>query len=171
MIFQRNLSDSKSPQVSRAILNNILNFSSFNSCSNLSSLFTRFLGTFPKALNTTGITVTLLIHNFFSYRSRSRYFSKFLLYFIFTFFFLYPLGDECFSSCFLVGIWISISQTILSVSFSRTDSGLYIYHLSVRWNFSFSYSSQWITFPTQLILFLYSLYDGYVFNCYISITT
>ena len=41
------------------------------------------------------------------------------------------------------------SQRILCVSFSRTDSGLYINYLLVRLNFNFLHSFQWIIFPTQ----------------------
>ena len=42
------------------------------------------------------------------------------------------------------------------VSFSRTDSGLCIYHLEVWWNFNFLHNSQWITFLTQSGLVWYS---------------
>ena len=45
---------------------------------------------------------------------------------------------------------------ILYVSFCRTHSELYIYHLFVWSNFDFLHNSQWITFPTQSCLALYS---------------
>ena len=47
-------------------------------------------------------------------------------------------------------------QRSLCVSFSRTDSRLCIYHLFVWSNFNFLHNSQWITFPTQSCLVLYS---------------
>ena len=46
---------------------------------------------------------------------------------------------------------------ILFVSFSRTNSGLYMYDLDICSNFNFLHDSQWITFPTQSNLALYSL--------------
>ena len=52
--------------------------------------------------------------------------------------------------------YISKSQSILVVSFSRTDSGLHICYLVVWSNFSFFHNSQWITFLTQLCLDLHS---------------
>ena len=56
---------------------------------------------------------------------------------------------------------ISKSQKILCVSFSRTDSGLCIYYL-VWSNFNFLHNFQWITFPTQSCLFLYSFYTSFL---------
>ena len=53
-------------------------------------------------------------------------------------------------------VCISKFQRTLCVSFSRTDSGLCIYHLVLWWNFNFLHNSQWTTFPTQSCLFLYS---------------
>ena len=53
-------------------------------------------------------------------------------------------------------VYKSKSQRSLCVSFSRTGSGLCIYHLFVWSNFNFLHNSQWITFPTQLSLVLYS---------------
>ena len=46
---------------------------------------------------------------------------------------------------------------ILCVSFSKTNSGWCIYHLVVRSNFNFLHNSQWVTFPTQSCLVIYSL--------------
>ena len=47
---------------------------------------------------------------------------------------------------------------ILCISFSKKDSGLCIYHLS-RWlNFGLLHNSQWITFPIQSYLLLYSFF-------------
>ena len=60
------------------------------------------------------------------------------------------LAQFCWSVC------ISKSQGRLYVSFSRTDSGLNIYHLFVWSNCSFLHNFQWITLPTQSCLILYS---------------
>ena len=75
----------------------------------------------------------------------------------FSFFFFIIIRSGC-----LAEIWWSIciskSQKSLSVSFSRTNSGLCIYLLFIWSNFKFLLSSKWITFPTlvlcSLILFL-----------------
>ena len=48
------------------------------------------------------------------------------------------------------------SHRSLCVLFSRTGSGLCIYHLLVWTNLNFLYISQWITLPTQSCLVLYS---------------
>ena len=53
-------------------------------------------------------------------------------------------------------VYISKSWRILCVSFSRTDSGLCIYHLFIWSNLNFWHNSQWIIFPTQLCLVLYT---------------
>ena len=50
-------------------------------------------------------------------------------------------------------VYISKSQKSLCILFSKTDSGLCIYHLFVRSNFNFLHNSLWITFPTQKIYF------------------
>ena len=59
-------------------------------------------------------------------------------------------------SGYLAEIWWSVcilkSQRSLCVSFSRTDSGLCMYHLFVWSNFNFLHNSQWITLPTQSCL-------------------
>ena len=51
---------------------------------------------------------------------------------------------------------ISKSQRILCISFSWTDSDLCLYNLSAWSNFKLLHNSQWITFPTQSCLVLYS---------------
>ena len=53
-------------------------------------------------------------------------------------------------------VYITKSQIILCISFYRTDSSLYIYHLVVWQNFNVLHNSQWTTFPTQSCLLLYS---------------
>ena len=54
-------------------------------------------------------------------------------------------------------VYISKSQRIVCVSFSRMDSGFCRYHLVVWSNFNFLHDSQWIAFPTLSCLVLYSL--------------
>ena len=53
-------------------------------------------------------------------------------------------------------VCISKSLRSLCLLFSRIDSGLCIYHLFVWSNFNFLHKSQWITFPTQSCIVLYS---------------
>ena len=53
-------------------------------------------------------------------------------------------------------VCISKFQRILSVSFSRMDSRLCIYHLFVWSNLNFLHNSQWITLPNQSCLVLYT---------------
>ena len=48
------------------------------------------------------------------------------------------------------------SQRIFRVSFSRTGSGLCIYHLEVWSNFNLLHNFQWINISTQLCLVLHS---------------
>ena len=62
-------------------------------------------------------------------------------------------------------VYISKSQRNLRVLFSRTDSGLCIYHLFVWSNWNFLHNSQWITFPTQSCLVSYSFYMIIIIPC------
>ena len=63
-------------------------------------------------------------------------------------------------SVLLAGIRWSVcmpkSHRSLCESFSRTGTGLCIYHLFVWSNWNFLHISQWITLPTQSFLALYS---------------
>ena len=54
-------------------------------------------------------------------------------------------------------LFISQNPRVFCLSFSRTDSGLYIYHLFAWSNLTFLHNSQWITFPIQSYLVLHSL--------------
>ena len=98
---------------------------------------------------TIGITVTFMFHRFFS--------SLFSLSFSFT---LWSAGAAK-STIRLLRLddpfCIAKSQRILCVSFSRTDSGLCIYHIFIWLNLKFLHSSQWITFHNQSCLVLHSL--------------
>ena len=85
MVFHWNLSDSKSPQVSRtllsilAVFNNVIVWmvSTCPPTSNSSSPFSNPLVTVPNAPITIGIIVTCLFHCFFNSLSRSGYLSFF----------------------------------------------------------------------------------------------
>ena len=50
------------------------------------------------------------------------------------------------------------SQRILSLSYSRTNSGLCIYYLSVWSSSCLLHNSQWVTIPTHSCLLLYFFY-------------
>ena len=88
VMFHRNLSDSKSHQVSGTLvsiladLNNTVVLIRFP-ISNSFCPFTKPLGTVPSAPITIGITVNLMIRSFFSSPTRSKYSSLFLLSSIF----------------------------------------------------------------------------------------
>ena len=113
-----------------------------------------------------------MFHRFFSSLARSRYLSLFSFSFVFT------LGQPEWQSSlfgwfsFLLlffitwsgrlaeirwSVWISKSQRSSCISFSWTVSCLCIYHLFVWTYLNFLHNSQWITFPTQSCLVLYSL--------------
>ena len=137
---------------------------SFNPCTNP-------LVTVPRAPITIGITVTFIFHSFFHFPlqglatypsfcplsillcgllgQQSPQFSKFS-------FFLLIITRSGHLAKIRWSICISKSQRILCTSFSRTDSELGIYHLFVWSKFNILHSSQWITFPTQSCLVLYS---------------
>ena len=53
-------------------------------------------------------------------------------------------------------VYLSMSHRSLSVSFSRTDAWLCVYHLAVWWNLNFWHIYQWITLPTSSYIILYS---------------
>ena len=183
--FHWSLSDSKSPQVARAllsilaVLNNavIWMVPTHPPISKSSSPFSNPLVTVPNAPITIGIIVTCMFHSFFNSLARSRYLSFFshsfsftlwsagtakstilqvLFFFLFFFFFLLII----IKSGLLAGIRWSVcmlkSHRSLCVSFSRTGAGLCIYHLLVWSNLHFLHISQWITLPTQSCLALYS---------------
>ena len=130
------------------------------------NLFSKFLGTFSRAPTRIGITVPWMFHNFVYSLARSRYFSSFWLCGFPPP--QNPPNDTSFSSresklspVFRSGLsyqFVFKSQTILCVSVSWTDSGLCKYYLLIWRNFSFLHTSQWITFPAQTYLLVYSFY-------------
>ena len=115
-----------------------------------------------------------MLYSFLCSLARSKYLFFLLLSLIFTLWsvgtakstvqqVLFLINFFCFlliitSFCLLGGIRGSVcrSKRILCISFTRTDSGLHLYHLSVWSNFNFLHYSQWTTFPTQSCLVFYS---------------
>ena len=178
MIFYRSLSDSKSPQVSRALLSILADFnysilwtvSTRPVISKSSRPGTYPLVTVPRTSITIGIIVTFMFHRFFNSLARSRYIFLFSYSFSFT---LWSSGTAKSTILRVLPFLLIITRSgrlteirwsvctskslrSLCVSFSGTDSGLCIYHLFVRSNFNFLHNSQWITFPNQSCLVLYS---------------
>ena len=159
MVFQWSLSDSKSPQVSRILLSILADLKNavvwmVSTCpliSKSSSPCANPLVTVLSVPITIGITVTFMFHSFFSSLAKSRYLS----------FNCYPIvswnGKVYYSAGSLFSllintrsghlaeikrsIYISKPQRISNISFSKTDSGLCIYHLFVWSNLSFLYNS------------------------------
>ena len=151
MVTHWSLSDNKSPQVSRTLLSILADLknagvwmdSTYPAISKSSSPCTNPMVTALRALITIGIIVTFMFYSFFNSLTRSRYLSLFLHSFNFTlwsagtakstilqvlFFYNYKI---CLSGRDLVIVSVSKPQRSLCVSFSRTDSGLCIYHLFV----------------------------------------
>ena len=180
MVFHWSLSDSKSPQVSRAllsilaVLNNVVVWmvSTRPTTSKSSSLFSNPLVPGPNAPITIGIIVTSIFHSFFNSLARSRYLSFFSHSFRFI---LWSAGTAkstilqvlffCCCLLLLLGLvfWSRLGDPCVCQSpigvymlFSRTGAGLCIYHLFVWSNLNFLHTSQWITLPTQSCLVLYS---------------
>ena len=125
--------------------------------------FNNPLVTVPKALITIGIIVTCMFHSFFYSQARSRYSSFFHIlsalfsgqqrqqspqFCKFSFFFLLVIIRSGLLAEIRWFVCMSKSHRSLCVSFSRTDAGLYIYHLFVWSNFIFLHIAQWIILPT-----------------------
>ena len=126
---------------------------------------------------TIGITVIFMLHSFFQFPIKVQVlipFSFFQFYSVVSwnskvynppilFLLLLLLLLIIIRSCRLAKIrWsvcISKSQRSLCVSFSRTDSGLCIYHLFVWSNLNFLHSPLWIILSTQSCLVLYFFFD------------
>ena len=170
MVFHLRLSDSKSPQVSRTLLNILAVrnnavvwiVSTRLPTSIFSSPFNSPLVTVPNAPITIGIIVTFMFNSFFlipeqglgTYPSfpilsvlywgqpgqQSRLFCKFSFVLITIKSSL--LAEIRWSVC------MSKSHRGLCVSFSGIAAGLSIYHLFVWSNLNFLHISHWITLPT-----------------------
>ena len=168
MLFQRSLSDSKSPHVSGTHLSILADLNAVvwmvSTCpliSKPSIPFTKPLGVVPSAPIIIGITATFIFHTFFSSLARSRYLSFFLVSFIVFYgtpgwqsplfgrfsFFLLTITR---SGRLVICLYIKIPENF--VWFSKMDSELWIYHWFVWSNLNFLYNSQWFTLPIQLCL-------------------
>ena len=88
MVFHWSLCDSKSPQISKTLLNIPADFSStvlwmvliiLPLNNSLTSILPRLLEIVPRVKNRTGITVTFMFHSFFSPLARSKVLLAFLL--------------------------------------------------------------------------------------------
>ena len=174
MVSLWSLIDSKSPQVSRTLLSILADLnntvvwmvSTRPLISKSTSPCTSLLLTVSRASITIGITVTFMFNSFFNSLAKSGY----LFLFSLSFNFILSSAETAKSTirqvlvfCWLLlglvvwprSVCISKSQRSLCVSFSRTDSGLCIYHLFVWSNLNFLHNSRWINLPTQLRLVLY----------------
>ena len=144
--------------------------------SNSSSPSTIFLMILSSAPFTTGITVASMFNHFFQFLSQEQ-----VLIFLLAFFQFYSVicrdskVNNMVGSLLLLTIirtgrlaevgWsvcLWKSQKSFCVSFSITDSGLYINHLFVWWNFNFLHSFQWSILPYQSCLALYSFRDNFL---------
>ena len=174
MVFHWSLSDSKSPQVSRnllnilAALNNVVVWmvSIRPPTSKSSSPFNNPLVIVPKAPITIGTIITFMFFSFFNPLARSRYLSFFshsfsfilwsagtakstiLQILLFFFFLLLIIIRSGLLAVIRWSVCMSKSRRSLCVSFSRTGAGLCIYHLLVWSNLNFLHISQWITLLT-----------------------
>ena len=177
MVFNRCLSDSKFPQVSRTLLRILANLNyavvwMVSTRPLISKPFINHLVTVSRTPITIGVTVTFMFHTFFNSLARLRYLSFFSLSFNFilwsariakstilqVLFFLWIIirSDHLAASICRWSICMSKSQRNLCVPFSRTNIGLCMYYLFVWSNLNFLHNSQWITLPTQSCLVLYS---------------
>ena len=156
MVFHWSLSDSKSPQVCSthltilAVLYNVVVWMVSNRppTSKPTSHFNNPLVTISKAPITVCIIVTSMFLSFFNSLAWSRYLSFFSLLFCFIKWSAWTANSTIMHSLFFLliiirsGLWVEISWSVciskshrsLRVSFSRTESGLCIYHLFVLWN-------------------------------------
>ena len=137
------------------------------------------LVTVPRVQITIGINVTFIFHIVFQFPNKVKllillfafcqfYFavsrdskihysaSSLSFFFFFFFFFLSFIIRSGHLAEIRWSVCMSKSQRSLCVSFSRTDSGLCIYHFFVWSNFIFLQNSPWITLPNQVCLVLYS---------------
>ena len=160
MVFHWSLSDSKSPQVSRALLSILNNgvvwmVSTRPLISKSSNPFNNPLVTVPKAPITIDIVVTFMFHSFFQFPCKIH-----VLIILFTSFQFYSVVsrdskvDNFVSSLFSLiiirsgrlvkirwSVYMSKSQMSLWVSFSGTDAGLCMYNLFVWSNLNFLHNS------------------------------
>ena len=164
MVSLWSLSDSKSPQVSKTLFSILADrnkavdrmVSTRSLVFKSSSPRINSSVTVQRALITIGIIVTIMFHSSsIPWKGLGTYLSS-----LFQFYFVICQESKVYNTAcslfFLLLLdlirWfvcISKSQRSFCVSFTRTDSGLCIYHLFVWSNFNFFHDSQWITFPNQ----------------------
>ena len=183
MVFHWSLSDGKFPQVCRnllsilAVLNNAVVWmvSTRLPTSKSSSPFSNPLVIVPITI---GIIVTCMFHSFFQFPSKVEVlillftffqfysvvirdskidnFAIFLFFFSFFFFLLIIIRFGLLAEI-RWSVSMSKSHRSFCVLFSRTGTGLCIYHFFfISSNLNFLHISQWITLPTQSCLVLYS---------------
>ena len=128
------------------------------------------LVTVPRTPITIGIIIIFMFHSFFNSLARSKYLSfcsvsfSFIIWSVATtkstilqvLFFLLIITRSDHLAEIKWSVCISKSQGNSCISFSRTDSGLCLWHLFAWSNFNFLHNSIWITLATQLCLVLYS---------------
>ena len=172
MVSNWSLSDSKSPQVSKILLNTLTDPNAFGSLVSARPLISKFSSPFINPLVTVlnapitiGINVTFMFHSFFQF-SRKVHVLIFSLSLSLTllsagtanstigqvlnfFFFL------CCWLCLCLVVWLKLRDLFVSqnpiemcASQSRTVSELCIYRLFEWSNFSFLHNFKWINFPT-----------------------
>ena len=163
MVFYRRLNDIKSPQVSRTLLGILVVFnnavvwlvSTRTPTSKSSNHFNNLLVTVPKAPITIDTIATFIFHSVFNSLARSRYSSLFSHSFSFilwsagtaksiilqVLFCLLIIIRSCLPADIRWSVCMLKSHRGLCVSFSRTGTGLCIYHLLVWSNLNFLHIS------------------------------
>ena len=137
------------------------------------TLLTKPLRIVPSAPITIGITITIIAF-FVLWQGPNTWLSFRFLWFSFCsplgrhsslfsrFFFLLALTKSSLLAGIRWSVCISKYQRLLCVSFISVDLGFGKYHLAEWSNHCFLHNSQWITFPAQLYLVLYSFYANLV---------
>ena len=176
MVFHRSLRDSKSHQVSSTLLSILVDLNAVvwmvTTCLLISKSFSPFtysLGIVPSVPITIGVPVIFMFLIFLNFLLRSWHLTLFSFSFNFTLWSAGTTKSTIWQVLFFLltitrygrlaeirwAVCISKSQRIFCVTFSRTDSGLCIYHLFVWSKLNFLHNSQWITFFAQFSLVLY----------------
>ena len=123
----------------------------------------------PNAPITIGTIVTFMLYSFFQFSSKVQVLILFSHSFRFILWFARTAKSTILQILFFIDnnkVWSSrprlgdpcVCQRLIGVyvSYPKTGAGLCIYHLLVWLNLNFLHIFQWITFPTQSCLALYS---------------
>ena len=128
--------------------------------SNPSSSLSKPFQTSSSTPITIGITTNFMFHSFLSSLARSKYFSLFLLSLIF-----HSVVNTMQQLLFIlliitIKVWSSGQVYVICLGLKIPENFIYlILRNMVVWsNFNFLHNSQWITFPTQSCLVLYSFW-------------